>query len=227
MAITARASGTGSGGSGSATTATVTRPSGVASGDVLIAVVSINGNKTPTAGDFTQLLSSGDANHTSWIGYRVAGGSEPASYNICSWTGADAYGAAVATYVGVDNTTPADAATPAYTTGSSTTITCSSITTATDLAWALACATDDSATATFTATPGGYTDRVQKTGGSGRAAAIADKEITPAGATGTVTYTISVGVPWRGTHVALRPAAAGGASIVPIAMHTYHRRRAA
>jgi hypothetical protein len=93
-------------GSGSDTSLILAVPSGVADGDLLLAVVSIRSVVaiTPPAGWTLQI-----GGNYQYSAYTKIAASEPANYTW-SWTGATNTGGAIAAYRGVDQTTPMDAA---------------------------------------------------------------------------------------------------------------------
>jgi hypothetical protein len=113
----------------SATTLVIPTPSGVVSGDVLLAVVSARGAPTITAPAGWTLVRL-DINATTMrqaIFVRTAGGSEPASYTFSLSSAQSAAGGIVA-YSGVDGTSPIDAH-GGQANAASTSITAPSITT--------------------------------------------------------------------------------------------------
>lgn len=65
---------------------TITKPSGVISGDLLVAVVNQNGNPGPswTSSGWTEVVEAAQASIKSSYLYKIAGGSEPASYDFAS-----------------------------------------------------------------------------------------------------------------------------------------------
>jgi len=93
------------------TTITITKPTGVVSGDVMLVNITSNNGSAASLLGWTSLgtgIFNGSNLHATVL-YRVAGGSEPASYIFSLGAGAnDAVGTIVA-FSGVDNTTPIDA----------------------------------------------------------------------------------------------------------------------
>lgn len=68
----------------SSTSLVINKPTGTASGDLMIAVMSIPANSTWTGGtDWTEVADQG-SNPSLRVAYKVAGGSEPASYTFTS-----------------------------------------------------------------------------------------------------------------------------------------------
>lgn len=112
------------------TSVTITKPTGTVSGDVLILHIITETNKVITATGWTQIdnvVSAGTVlRYASY--YKVAGGSEPASYTINVASGTYTEGI-IACYSGVDNTTPINAHTTAEASGSTSTPTIPSVTT--------------------------------------------------------------------------------------------------
>lgn len=88
-------------------TLTVTKPTGVASGDVLTAVVAAvaSTSSTSTAPSGWTKFASQNTSHTAEQWYKVAGGSEPSSYD---WVTSSAFAriGSITAWRGVDNTTP-------------------------------------------------------------------------------------------------------------------------
>jgi len=215
--ITVRASGTGNATGSSGTAISITKPTGVTSGDVVIAFVYANNPATSIvdnngANSFTTIgsLRNETGVFVGLVAYRVAGGSEPASY---AWTSnsSGAWGVVIATYTGVNTTTVEDTtSTYNFNVDPSSVSDCDSLTTATDGAFSLVMGTVDSSTSALSAGPGnGYTQRVINT--ANRDLIIFDKEIAPAGATGNQTITWTLSDDTAGYQVALRPSEGGAA----------------
>lgn len=200
-------------GATSGTTATLTMPVAAVIGDVAIVVLVINANKSAslvsTSTAFVNLGNiAADSNATYSAWRRVIQSGDAGSDFTWTWTTSDGWGLANALYSGVDNTTPEDATTPNFTMESSTAPTSTTVTTVTDNAWAIAVVGIDGANS-ITA-PTGYESRVEREaiGGGHKSVAIADKIITPAGATGAVDWAINgSNTPNGATHIVLRPAA--------------------
>lgn len=163
------------------TTFTITKPTGVASGDFLLAWL-VSSATTPTApAGWTLAASDGNGGQ---LYYKIAGGAEPASYSWTSgtsqtWTGG------ISRYTGVDATTPLDAAVQT----SSFTLTTASVTTGSANALIVAGLWT---TAGTTTPPAGMTEAWERAPGN------FDVEtayvIQPsAGASGTKTFTQSSG----------------------------------
>ena len=139
----------------------VNKPTGTASGDLMIAVISAATNSTsgPTCSGWTQLAWSGSGGLVSYaILYKVAGGSEPSSYTFsCPWT---AY-ASIVTYrnAAIGLRSPNVYYLPS---ASVVTLPEMSIPVTNSILFALYCVGDSSAPTT----PGGMSSVVSYTGGS-------------------------------------------------------------
>ncbi len=80
----------------------VSRPAGVVAGDVLVASAAANdAGSISLTGGWTTLYNDGQA--AAW--YKVATGSEPASYNL-SGSGADTVGVSIDAFIGADTASP-------------------------------------------------------------------------------------------------------------------------
>ncbi len=186
-------------------TVVITKPSGTADGDVLLAIISANSN-TPTAPDGswtsmgTVLLTAGSRS-AAW--YKVAGGSEPSSYTFTT-SGSSFHAAQMAAYSGVDAAV-IDATVPTPTTVTSTSVAAPTITTATTAAM-LVCMYGALLTGAFSQ-PTGMTERGDAT--TTLFTSSLDEEARPtAGATGTRTSSFSGGsTGLAGFTIALKPAA--------------------
>lgn len=192
---------------GGPTTITVTKPAGVASGDVLIAGLSFETGSSDTITAPTGWTLVRRVNNTNSEGlavYRkVAGGSEPASY---AWTFASSrsLSAGILAFTGVDNTTPIDVEN-GQTTASNTTHATPTITTtqANDLLVAFF-AIPQSATWT---PPTGMTEQVDvPETNRGNSLEIDTVAQASAGATGTKTATASTNDVGVTELLSLRPA---------------------
>ncbi len=113
--ISLRAATSGNNGNGGANL-TINLPAGTTSGDVMVAhvIVQTAGNTiTPPAG-WNLVLRQDSASSISTASYvKVAGASEPASYTWSFGTAGEASGG-IASYIGVDTTTPVDASHAQY-----------------------------------------------------------------------------------------------------------------
>lgn len=196
----------------SAQAITISVPSGVVDGDVMIAVVEV----AATAGTVASTTFTAPSGWTSvansvatntrmqtWI--RVAS-SEPASYQWTIAGGVDrAITGIIAAWSGGDTSTPQDT-TAAAGAGTNSPMVAPTITTVTAGAM-LVCAWGNRAGSGDMAVPGGMTERAEA--GAGPDIIIGEKLITPAGVTGTQSVT-SASNNWAAVAIALRPAAAAG-----------------
>jgi uncharacterized protein YbdZ (MbtH family) len=118
--ISLRAATSGNNGAGGATL-TIGLPAGTTSGDVMVAqlIVQTAGNRiTPPAG-WNMVLRQDSSSAIATATYvKVAGSSEPASYTWSFGTAGQASGG-IASYIGVDTTTPVDASHAQYNAGTS------------------------------------------------------------------------------------------------------------
>lgn len=200
MAISLRASAKSTAGN-----ATCTKPTGVVSGDVMVAIVYIN-DKTSTVtapNGWTLLDSIGGTNAWRLQSYVVvAGGSEPANY---TWTNASGYtDALIVAYIGVDNVNPVDV--HAGQQATATSVTAPSVTTTVANDMLIVGASTFSGVAFNTAT--GWTLLDEADG----VAMFYDHSVSSSGATGTFSFTYSGGASSDtvGLTVALKPAGGGG-----------------
>src|SRR3954468_21685402 len=114
-----------------ATSVTVTKPTGVQTNDLLVAHVMVTGNVTGSlaGAGWTQVTSGTAANAgTQASFYKIAGGSEPASYSF-TWTTNRAAVATVTAYYGVMSTAPLDVFSAVGSTNNTTSVTASTLTT--------------------------------------------------------------------------------------------------
>lgn len=205
-------------GAGSGTAVTCNKPSGAASGDLLIAFINVNSNYTVTDNNgsypFTQVAmgqrsyNSASAGYGIW--YRVAGASEPASYAF-TLSSSDRWGIIVHAYISVDTSTIWDVEPTTSTERSDFTsaFTSQSITTLTDGAMIVAMAVMDSSSATFSATPGDSFNSRENNSGE-ELLATADKAMPTAGLQNAITWESATSPAEVITQIfALKPAAAG------------------
>ncbi|MGQ0826762.1 MAG: T9SS type A sorting domain-containing protein [Bacteroidota bacterium] len=204
-AIGYRASATASCACGSGTTLTITKPTGVASGDLLIAQITMRlgagyGSYTDmiTPAGWTQLdmIVTPSAQIITFIYYKIAGGAEPASYGFTdnSVNLTDRVGAIVA-YTGVDATSPFEAYVGQQTPSGSTHTTACALVTTTGSIIVTMHGMAAAAANTWTP-PGGFTERYDATftGGTTQSVCGTDNLTSPSvgsvggyGAVGTST----------------------------------------
>ena len=193
--------------SGGATSLSINVPSGTAAGDVMVAVITSargTGPATPTGWTRVAAASSADfGTGTLTVFTRVAGSGEPASY---SWSLGGTFEAsgAIGTYVGVDNVTPVQAASVA--TGSSKSMTASSVTTTTNRAYVVAAVGYNATTSVTVTDPPGTTQRAAPSSPSFIGTVVDDFIQTTAGATGAQSWQITSKSPYGAALIALDPA---------------------
>jgi len=200
---------------GSGTAISITKPTGVVSGDLLIVWIAVNNTATSIVDNngstpFTTIdMTNVSTVFVTYAGYRVAGSSEPASYAFTSNASA-AWGITMVRYTGVDTSNPLDVASIRnFNTNPSFVSDCDSLTTVTNGAWVLCLAHVDSGAAAISSGPSGYTGRVIDPS-SNRDTVIYDKEMATAGASGAAQVTWNEDDDTVGISIALRPAGAGG-----------------
>jgi PKD repeat protein len=193
-------------------TVSLTKPSGTAAGDVLVAAITADFNPTTSAvpAGWTPIVNAVSINSSSSSGsrlfayYHVVGSADPSGY---TWTLSSAvkWGAGITAYRGVNNTTPLDSSvvTAVDASYSATSITGPSVTTASNGAMLIGGVACD-CSSPVASPPSGWTERWDAAGG--QAAELADKVQAAAGASGTATWTLSAAravAVWR---TALKPA---------------------
>jgi len=203
---------------GGATSLVIAKPTGVVSGQVMVATVTATGTGALTAPSGWAVVKDTTLSATmrQIAYYRVAGGSEPASYSWSLGTTRQASGG-IADYSGVNNTAPIDASTG--TTGASGNATISSVTTS--AANDMVIGTVAFATATTVTPDASMTERYDKASPSTTTEA-ADFIQAAAGATATKTAVPAVTTSgWISQPVTLRSAAAAALSVSTAAAPTF------
>jgi hypothetical protein len=201
--------------SASGTSLVINAPSGLASGDLLIATIGFKSNGFTTCSapaGWTQLGDeAGDSFFDGAVFRKVATGSEGSDYTF-TLSGSQPSDGVIVRYTGVDTTSPINDNDQAY--SNSGTVAAPSLTTTEDacmlvgafIAW-------NDADPTFTA-PSGYDERfdfnVTSNAAFNGGIGIADKIQASAGASGTATPTWSSLSRTISHHIALKPAAGGG-----------------
>ncbi|AOT02493.1 hypothetical protein ASPU41_03140 [Arthrobacter sp. U41] len=191
-----------------ATAVSLTKPSGTAAGDVLVASFTADKNPTVSAvpAGWTAIVNnlSISSGARVFAYYRVVGSADPGSY---SWTLSTTakWGGGVTAYRGVNNTTPLDSAvaTAANTSYTATSIAAPSITTASNNAMLIGGVGFDSSTP-GAAAPSGWTERWESA--DGQIAEQADQPQATAGASGTATWTFNTAKAVAVWRTALKPA---------------------
>ncbi len=189
--ISLRAAATGNNGAG-ASTLTINVPAGTTSGDVMVAfvVVQTAGNTiTPPAG-WSLVLRQDSSSSIATASYvKVAGSSEPASYTWSFSTSGEASGG-IASYIGVNTTTPVDASNAQYNANTSN-VDNSGVTTTTAndmLVYAVGVAT-----ATTVNVPSGFTEQWSTSSNSLTTSEMSQEIFASTGATGTIHGTLNGG----------------------------------
>ena len=189
------------------TSITLNKPSGTASGDVLVAAVDIGlGTTTVTApSGWTLVRSTTSGSSLTQATYvHVAGTSEPSSYQW-RFSSLRMASGVMAAYVGVNTTTPVDVSGGGSSSNSSSDVAPSVTTTvAGDL---LIGVFGEAANASVTP-PTGMLEQVEQLAGTGNTRVVtelSDQQLGAAGATGTRTATLSKSGANVGQLIALRP----------------------
>src|SRR5687767_3827087 len=173
-----------------ATSLAINVPAGVQTNDLLVAHIARVGNaaiNTPSG-----WTAAGGTNNGNFIRqatyYRVASGSEPASYTW-TWTGSQAAAGGMSAYYGVKGSSPLDVVGTATTANNTTTVSAPSLTTTTNDALVLAFFASNSNSTYSTAA--GMTER-HDVATTGMSLGTDDMSQATAGATGVKTSTASV-----------------------------------
>ncbi|HSE81724.1 MAG TPA: Ig-like domain-containing protein, partial [Gaiellaceae bacterium] len=185
-AVTHRAAQTAS--TAASTSLTVTVPAGVEANDLLVAHIARSGNaaiNTPSG-----WTAAGGTNNGSFLRqatfYRVADGSEPASYTW-TWTVTQPAAGGMSAYYGVKASSPLDVIGTAATGNNTTTVTAPSITTGANDALVVAFFSSNTNSAYSTAT--GMSERYEAATSGGASIGSDDMSQVSAGATGNKTST--------------------------------------
>lgn len=202
--------------SSTTTTLTCNKPTGTVSGDVLVAII---GYYLPTApitppSGWTLGGSNANGNNAGIWYYKVAGGSEPATY-AWTFTGSDESHVVIAAYSGIDNVSPIDVQSEVNGNGDGG-ITVPGITMSGAGTLVFLAGSNAGYVVGVPCTPpSGMTERAEVKGASYGDAYLADQEIAAAGATGNKTMTATSGTN-AGSHAAflvgLKAASGGGGS---------------
>jgi len=205
---------------------TVSKPSGVVEGDLLLAIVVVDGAETmnglhvyfdyPIEGGVVNPSDPTDG-PTAGIWVRIAGSSEPANYTW-GWSGTKQAVAIIYRITGHRPvSTPADVvdASGANSSAGSSTPTSPSVTTDTPGCKILYIASNDGVATPYTPPPGTTLDIQGNSSSLGNpvSLAIARKDQTTAGATGTGVFTAGASEEWYNFTAAIAPPIYAGASI--------------
>jgi hypothetical protein len=203
--ISLRAAATGSNGAGGSTL-TIGLPAGTQSGDVMVAhvIVQTAGNTITAPAGWNLVLRQDSTSSISTASYvHIAGSSEPASYTWSFGTAGQASGG-IASYIGVDTTTPVDASHAQYN-ASTGNVNNSGVTTTTanDMLVYAAGIT----VATSVNVPAGFTEAWSITSNSTTTSEMSQEIFASIGATGTIHSTHNGGSSSNITMlIALKPA---------------------
>lgn len=179
-----------SGGGAAATSHTLTTPTGIADGDVLIAVLCINNAATvssPPSG-WVQVLSdalSTTARLAIWSKVVTDAAGEPGTYSF-GLSGSQSANYGIAAFSGVDTASLWDTTASAVEPGFQSSVTVPSVTTVTAGSMGLMAVALNSSSATW-GIPSGWTGPIQATGN--QCVALAYKAMPSAGATGSGVFT--------------------------------------
>lgn len=174
-------------------------------GDLLVAIIHVNGNGTVTDNNgstpFTQKATNSyntnSAKAEIWT--RRATASEPASFSF-NYSLTDRISIILLSFSNVHPFDPFDV-NPVFNNSSGTTVSATSITTLTDNAMVVACGFIDTSSVTVNTYPSGYSDGYSL-GNQMQAIAFLDKKAK--GSTGTASFSIGTGNGWGSYHFALR-----------------------
>lgn len=198
-----------SAGSANTTSQALNVPAGVAAGNILIAQIAVRGGSgttiTPPAGWTTILVNNSGTTIRQGIYYRIADGTEPASYSF-GISPQQRTAAAMVAYSGVDGASPINASST-RTNASSTSVTANGVTTT--VASAMLVGLFATSHASSFTPPGGMAEQADQNGGAGPngvTVAISDEAQAVAGASGLRTATAADAAISIGSLLALKPA---------------------
>ncbi len=209
---------------------------GTSAGDLLIAVVSTNGDQSgslaPPAGQGWQLLNrqstGGFFPATQGVWWKIAGPGEPASHQFTWAGGEEAYGFMMR-FTGHDPTTPIDAS--AFQTGADASPLSPSVTTTVDNTLVLRVGTFHGASVTVDqpGLPGhvpitmDFSSNDSFGFGAVSAGAGHFSPQTPQGPTGTAAFALTASQRWAAGTIAIRPGVSYGVSVTPDGTATFDR----
>jgi hypothetical protein len=205
--------------SASGTLVNLTYPTGVTFGELLVAVIAHSTGTAPTTnpggwtlGASRNSVASEGPSLSVW--YRVSAGTESGDVQFATNPTAGRVTGHMFRLSGVDTTTIEDVAEQTASVNSTTLVT-PSITTVTNNAMLLYSITLNASTAADITGPAEPTKIVGSTG-TGRRLSVYTELKSSAGATGTRTWTANGTLPFTGITMAMRPAAAGPATVVAV-----------
>src|SRR3954451_13802147 len=188
-------------------------PTGTASGDVMVAVVSsvsTTAPATPTGWTKVAAASVSYGSGTLTVFTRVAG-TEPASYSFSLGGTFEASGE-VSTYVGVNNTTPVQVSASAS--GNSKLLSAPSVTTTTSNDFVISALSYNAGSAVTITDPAGTIERGQAlSGGTFLGTVVVDEVQAAAGASGGQSFQSPSKIPYAAATIALAPASPGPLSL--------------
>lgn len=207
--------------SASSATHALPNPAGVADGDVLVAVISVNVSTVtispPSGVGWVAVTGTPLVNGTvmalfAWVKPVTSAASEPATHTFTSSATTNAQGG-IAAYSGVDNTTIQDATATTTTNVSSTSVDLPAITPVTAGAWAIRIAEARTATTVSTFTPpAGHTEEIDACASGTVAKApveLSDVAWSGSGAVAATTATVTTAGVGSGISMALKPSGGG------------------
>lgn len=166
----------------------IDKPTGTASGHILLGVVSATSTETINVpSGFTQIISYAETAIGSYklaAFWKLAGGSEPSTYTFSGSFGTISVG--LSTWSGVDTTTPCPQSGGASGSFFGTTVTAPGFTTSRDNCAIIRIGSDNNNSTVTWDVPSSHTERYD-----GRGQALSNFIKTPAGATGTASMSMS------------------------------------
>jgi len=199
---------------------TLNYPASIAAGELLIAVVGVDGGLTTTTGwtaaGFTELSDTDQGNTSMSVAYKFASGSESGTFTLSYGGTDDDFHAVICRITGAHDTTPPEVGTAA-TSASSTLPDCPSLDPSgwatEDTLWF--CAFTTAATFTVTVDPASYALVDKSEGVSSNASTYVYSRANSAGSEDPGAATISSATAWVAQTIAVRPSAApaGGSTI--------------
>jgi uncharacterized protein YbdZ (MbtH family) len=204
--ISLRAAAIGNNGAGGSTL-TLSVPAGTSSGDVMVAHVDVRtaGNSIAAPAGWSLVLRQDSSSAIATATYvKVAGSSEPSSYTWSFGTSGEASGG-IASYIGVNNSTPVDAAHAQYNASTSNVDNSGVTTTVTNdmLVYAVGFAA-----ITTVNVPSGFTEQWRTSSNSLTTSEMSQENFASVGATGPIHGTLSVSNSNITMLIALKPAGA-------------------
>ena len=198
------------------TTITIAKPTNVVAGDVMIANIENRGgdkSTMPSLSGWTTIYNSdfenAGAHHRIGVLYRVAGASEPSSYTFTIDTkNVDGAFGGIVAFSGVDNTNPIDVKASSVSTGNSSSISASAITTTYSNDAVLLCygSFENETASVWKINGGSVSNLFDGAGDPNGESGIAWELLASAGSTGSGAATLSDNKNWGAFLFALKPA---------------------